>query len=217
MSNQEILEKLKLKSITKQKVFNTSKEVFKEFKKCTKKLVNELNQDDSLSKNNVIVNFKETNEFEFKLQFSADVLIFHMHTNTFTFDKDHLIWKIPNIQKNHLDAYCGVINVYNFLNDSFKYNRLNDLGFLIGRIFINKNKNFFTDGNISVSPIDKFGENSINPQYFNQILKQLILYSIDFELLSPKIEEIQVASVNDIIRINNESKLKTAKKLGFKF
>ena len=33
-------------------------------------------------------------------------------------------------------SYCGVIHLYNFLADSFKYNRLNDVGYLIGRVFI---------------------------------------------------------------------------------
>ena len=42
-------------------------------------------------------------------------------------------------------TYCGVINMYNFLSDSFKYNRENDLGYLIGRMFINK-ENTFVEG-----------------------------------------------------------------------
>ena len=43
-------------------------------------------------------------------------------------------------------SFCGVINIYNFLSDSLKYNRLNDAGFLIARIFINKDNHFFVEG-----------------------------------------------------------------------
>ena len=40
--------------------------------------------------------------------------------------------------QNQLGTFCGIINIYNFLSDSFKYNRESDLGYLVGRIFINK-------------------------------------------------------------------------------
>ena len=67
-----------------------------------------------------------------------------MHTNTFSFDKSHQIWNSSYVKEDEYKAYCGVINVYNFLSDSFKYNRANDLGYMIGRLFINKEKHFFT-------------------------------------------------------------------------
>ena len=69
-----------------------------------------------------------------------------MHTNTF-YLKNHHIWNSSYVKEDKYRAYCSVINVYNFLSDSFKYNRVNDLGFMIGRIFINKEKHFFTEGN----------------------------------------------------------------------
>lgn len=217
MKNQEILNKLKKKSVTKQNVYNTNYDLFKSLKETTKKLVLELNKEESLKENNVIIKFKENNKFEFQLQFSGDVLIFHMHSNVFTFDKNHPIWKSSILESDSLSAYCGMINIYNFLNDSFKYKRLNDLGFLVGRLFINKDKCFFTEGKISTGNIEEFGKEVITDKILNEILNQLITFSIDFELLSPKFEEVQVVSVSEIIKMNNETKLKTSKKLGYKF
>ena len=50
------------------------------------------------------------------------------------------------VKEDKMRSFCGVIHVYNFLNDSFKYNRLNDVGNLVARIFVNKDKHFFVEG-----------------------------------------------------------------------
>jgi hypothetical protein len=218
MKKKEILEKLTVKSVTKQKVYSTTKEVFETLKETSKKIVKELNKHSKLKNNNVSISLIENGEYEFKLQFSGDVLIFNMHSNTFTFDKKHEIWKNPIAKENDLNAYCGVINVYNFLNDSFKYNRLNDVGFLISRIFINKNKNFFVESKANIdNGLSKFDNNQINDGFLSEIISELILFSIDFELLTPSFEDVQVVSLHEMIKINNELKLKTSKKLGYKF
>jgi hypothetical protein len=44
------------------------------------------------------------------------------------------------------EGYFGVVNVYNFLSDSFRYNRERDLGYLVARIFLNKEGHFFVQG-----------------------------------------------------------------------
>lgn len=218
MKKKEILEKLAVKSVTKQKVHSTTKEVFQNLKECSLQIVNELNKNLQLKNNNVSISLIENGEYEFKLQFSGDVLVFNMHSNTFTFDQKHNIWKNPIVKENNLNAYCGVINVYNFLNDSFKYNRLNDVGFLVSRIFVNRNHNFFVESKASVSnDLSDFNETKINNDFLNEIISQLILFSIDFELLTPPFDDVHVVNLHQIIKINNEMKLKTSKKLGYKF
>lgn len=218
MKNKEILEKLSVKSVTKQKVHKTTKEVFDLLRDCCHKIVIELNKESKLKDNNVSISLIENGDHEFKLQFSGDVLIFHMHSNTFTFDKKHEIWNNPKTKENSLNAYCGVINVYNFLNDSFKYNRLNDPGFLISRIFINRDYNFFVESKASFDKeIANFNNDKINEAFLSKIISKLILFSIDFELLTPPFDDVQVVSLHEMIKINNEMKLKTSKKLGYKF
>ena len=49
-------------------------------------------------------------------------------------------------EENPNRGFCGLIHIYNFLNDSFKYNRVHDLGYLIGRIFINHENHFMVQG-----------------------------------------------------------------------
>jgi hypothetical protein len=218
MKKREILEKLTVKSATKQKVYKTTKEIFNSLKDCCEELVNELNKESLLKDSNVNIELTKNGEHEFKLQFSADVLVFSMHSNTFTFDKKHQIWNNPIVQENSLNAYCGVINIYNFLNDSFKYNRLNDVGFLVSRIFINRNQNFFVESKANLSSdISKLNNETINKHFLSEIIGQLIMFSIDFELLTPSFDDVQVVSLHEMIKINNEMKLKTSKKLGYKF
>lgn len=218
MKNKEILEKLAVKSVTKQKVHRTTKEVFGLLKNCCTNIASELNKESKLIDNNVSISLIENGDYEFKLQFSGDILIFNMHSNTFTFDEKHEIWNNPKIKEDSLNAYCGVINVYNFLNDSFKHNRLNDLGFLVSRIFINKDKNFFVESKASLTDeVSNFNNEKINDAFLSDIVSQLILFSIDFELLTPSFDDVQVVSLHEMIKINNEMKLKTSKKLGYKF
>jgi len=67
-------------------------------------------------------------DFEIELKFGGDILLFLMHTNVFEFNRDHEIMRSPYIRQDKDRSYCGIINIYNFLSDSFKYNRFNDIG-----------------------------------------------------------------------------------------
>ena len=69
-----------------------------------------------------------------------------MHTDVFEFDANHLVWQSPYVQADRDNSYCGLINIYNFLSDSFKFNRNADEGYLIGRIFINRERCYFVEG-----------------------------------------------------------------------
>ena len=86
----------------------------------------------------VRLEYTDRSNFDAQIKVAGDILLFSMHSNIFQFDREHQVWKTPYIQKNKYNAYSGIINIYNFLADSFKYSRLDDLGYLIARIFINR-------------------------------------------------------------------------------
>ena len=44
-----------------------------------------------------------------------------------------------------------------------------------------------------------------------------MIYSLNFDLQIPKFNDVKVVSVNQVISIDNNHKIKTAKRLGFKF
>ena len=216
--SEKIINKLTKKAAAKQEVYRVCKSFFD----MLKEVINELSEE--LSKNvlpldkHVKILYTNKGEFEIELKFSGDILIFHMHTNTFLFDKNHHIWNSNYVKEDKFRAYCGVINIYNFLSDSFKYKRVNDLGFMIGRLFINKEKHFFTDGNGKMSFLyNNFQNDILDKKVLKNIVNELMLYAMDDELISPPLKEVQVVSLNQINQMSQNMKLKTAKKLGFKF
>ena len=165
------------------------------------------------------VKYENSQPHSFSLQFGSDILFFVLHSNVFEFNRDHEIMKTPYIRTDKERAYCGMINIYNFLSDSLVFNRLNDAGYLIGRIFINKENHCYTDGKRELAQI----YNNFSTVVFDKNLSRLILdsaiqYTINFDLLVPPYEVVKEITIQDMLDINNKRMpIKTAKRLGFRF
>ena len=140
---QLILKSLKEKSSMKQDVYVNTFKAFSLMKSMAFEIVCEIKKDSAEIDSRVVVDYREKGEFEFELRIAGDLLIFAMHTNIFEFDKSHPLWRSSYIKDDHARSFCGIINIYNLLNDSFKYNRVYDLGYLVGRVFINKENHYF--------------------------------------------------------------------------
>jgi hypothetical protein len=141
-----------------------------------------------------------------------------MHTNIFEFSRDHEVMKTPYIREDKLRSYCGVIHIFNFLADSFKYNRLNDIGYLIGRLFINKELHYFIEGKREVGLLyPNFATSVVDEQSIRKIVESAIEYTLNFDLLTPAFDSIKEVSVDEIQTTSDNIKLKTGKRLGFKF
>lgn len=213
-----ILETLKTKACLKQDVFKKTIEVFKIFKTEAEKLVEELKTDMKDIDQDIIIDFIDKDKYEFHIKFGGDILVFFMHTNVFYFDKSHGIWKTSYLKEDELRAYCGMINVYNFLADSFKYNRLNDVGYLVARMFLNKDLHYFVEGKRQLGFLyNDFVNETINNTKIRNIIESSILYSMDFDLLTPPYNTMKSVSVQDINEVTNAMSIKTGKRLGFKF
>ena len=68
--------------------------------------------------NRVLISYKDEGEYGAVLGFGGDLLMFQMHSNVFSFEESNPIHKHSYVQKKSSRAFCGVINVYNFLADS---------------------------------------------------------------------------------------------------
>ncbi len=217
-TSKKIIDKLSKKAAIKQEVFRVSKAAFNSLKEVAQELSNDLEGQITPIDKNVEVKYTDKGEFEIEIKFSGDTLIFHMHTNTFSFDKTHQIWNSKYVKEDKYRAYCGVINVYNFLSDSFKYHRENDLGFLLGRIFINKDQHFFTDSTNKMGFLyNDFEHSVLNKDILKSIIEELMLNAMDFELITPPFKDVQVVSVHQVMEMSKKMKLKTSKKLGYRF
>ena len=143
ISREGIVQLLRQKVMMKQVVGQKTKDVFSMLRILLSDLTKELTDTIKNINDDVKVSYKENGEFEVEFTLADETLLFVMHTNIFTFDSSHEIWKSPYIKEDKDRAFCGKIFIYNFLSDSFKYNRTNDIGYLIGRIFVNKENHFF--------------------------------------------------------------------------
>ena len=111
-----------------------------------------------------------------------------------------------------------MIHVYNFLSDSLKYNRLHDSGYLIARIFINKDSHFFVEGDQQLGFLfNDFVNKKIDIEQINKIVDTLVIYALNFDLQVPVFKAIQEVSVHQILDMNNNQKIKTSKRMGYKF
>ena len=160
----------------------------------------------------------EIGEFELQVQFAGDILIFMMHTNVFEFPRMHDVMLSQYIKDDKERSYCGMISIYNFLADSFKYNRLNDIGYMIGRLFINKDNCYFIEGKRELGMLyPNFGNEYFDEAAANKLVESAILYTINFDLLVPPYESLVQVNVGDVRSYMESYNLKTGKRLGFKF
>jgi hypothetical protein len=213
------LEALVIKSTVKQKVYNNTVTTFTILKKVLKQLEKDYQHavKDKLTAVSMPY-FKERGPFELEFKVGGDLLIFSMHSNVFDFDDKHPIWNTPYLKEDPMRSYCGTINIYNFLADSFKYNRVNDLGYLVARLFVNKDNHFFVEGkNQTDENVKDFAIDSISPGIIRQIVETAIQFSIEFDLLVPSYDQVKVATVNQMHQKVSHSKMTTGKRLGFSF
>jgi hypothetical protein len=162
--------------------------------------------------------FRDRGKFEAEIRVAGDILIFSMHSNVFEFDRDHSIWKLPYVKDEKLNSYCGMINIYNFLTDSFKYNRNDDLGYLIGRLFVNRENHYFLEGKRQMGFLyNNFGQEILSGDAIKRIIESAMLYSLEFDLLVPPYDLVKIASVAQMNSKIDSSKLQTGKRLGFIF
>lgn len=202
----------------KQDVYEKTLQAFNLMKSIAFDIVRDIKADPSHIDKRVVVEYRERGEFEFEIRISGDLLIFAMHTNIFEFDKSHLIWRSSYLKEDHYRSYCGMINIYNFLNDSFRYNRMNDLGYLIGRMFTNKENHYFLEGKRQLGFLyNDFVHATIDEKAIRSVLESTILYCLNFDLYTPPFDSIKEISVSEMQAASESMQIKTGKRLGFRF
>jgi len=215
---QELFNTLVKKATLKQLVYQNTCEALQLLKAGMIDLTGKYEQLENGESKKLPFIYKDKSEFEAELKFAGDTLVFMMHTNVFEFPRDHEVMKTPYIMEDRDRSYCGIINVFNFLSDSFKYNRLNDSGYLIGRIFVNKDNHCFIEGKREIGFLYKNFKTSImDQQRACDILESSIYYTINFDLLTPPYNQIKVVSVQEFKAALDSMHIKTGKRLGFKF
>lgn len=208
---------LKGKGNLKQDVYSITLERFESLKKHLRNISDELNTGKD-AKDKFDVSYKENGKFEARIKFAGDELIFNMHSNVFGFDAESYVHKLDYVKQDESRQFCGMIEVYNFLADSFKYSRMYDVGYLIARIFINKDGHFFVEGEDQLGFLYKeFDKMKLSDEMLCMIIENAMLYAIDFDLWVPKYADVKQLTVGQKIQQEGNITHLTGKRVGFEF
>jgi hypothetical protein len=214
----KIVDTISNKASLKQEIFRNIISTFEIFKQEGKALIEALQGEMKSFDKDVVLEYTEKGEFEFEIKVGGDIIVYAMHTNVFDFDRSHSIWKTAYVKEDESRSFCGMINIYNFLSDSFTYNRLDDSGYLIGRAFVNKENHFFVEGKRQLNFIyNNFTNDTIDQADIKQLIQHSILYSMGFDLFVPPYNHVQEISVAQWLQDASGMRVKTAKRMGYKF
>jgi hypothetical protein len=213
-----ILNMLRTKSGMKQDVYAQTTLLFNQMKIAVQDVANDLEAAMATRDKRITVKYTDKGEMACELKVAGDTIIFHMHTNVFKLDQAHSLWKTSYMAEDELRGYFGVINMYNFLSDSFKYNRERDLGYLVARLFLNKDGRFFVQGKRQLGFLyNDLENNTIDPAKLKEVLHSAILYVLDFDLLTPPYDQVNQVTVSEVNELNANMQISTGKRLGFRF
>lgn len=215
---EEILSIINRKATMKQNIYDHIQEAFKSLKVVLQEIEKEYNKNLQKADKRILLEYKNRGIFQCELKVGGDLLVFILHSNVFEFDRDHGVWKTSYIKSSQYATYSGLISVYNFLADSFKYQRSEDLGYLIARIFVNKDKHYFVEGKRQMGYLhNTFGKEVIDKKAIRNIIESAILYTLQFDLLVPPYEAVKILNVEQINERQRQTPIQTAKRLGFSF
>lgn len=213
---ERIIDLLVNKAALKQDVADFSEGILKELREVAEEELIELRK--SVNDSRVRLSLTEKGKHEFRVSVGSDTLVFQLHSNIFRFDDEHPIWNTPYLKENGANGYFAIINIYNFLAESFEQNRYNDLGYLIGRLLVNHEHHFIVEGQGYLDELNKdLGKKKLTKLYLDQIVQSAIRFAIEFDLITAPYDDIQPITIGQIEEISSGLQVSTGKRLGFKF
>ncbi len=217
LPNEDLFEGLRRKSIFKQGVYQKTAAIFKQFKETLSQMGMQYNETYEHAPEIVPFKYRHKGDFACELEFGSDILVFMMHSNIFEFSRDHEVMKTAYVRDDISRSYCGQIMIFNFLSDSFRYGRSNDLGYLIGRIFINDEQHYFIEGKREIGMLyNNFQSSEMTDESISQIIDSAIRYTVNFDLLTPPFDAVKEITVQDMENVL-DSTITTGKRIGFRF
>jgi len=164
------------------------------------------------------IQYKDRGNFEAEIKMADDLLIFIMHTNSFVFEPAHPIWKNSYVSLDPSRGTVGMISIYNFLSDSFKFDRRHDIGHLVGRIFVNREGNIFMEGKRQLGILfNDYSSTKGDEATLRAIAEACISFSLEIDANVPPFEAMKEITVFEAMVNTMQSTVTTSKRLGFKF
>jgi len=210
---ESILQTLEQKASKKQAIYRNTLSVFNRMKEQASHLVEVLvSRFEDIDKT-VGIEYKDVSEFEFHIKFAGDLLIFNMSTNVVTLPHENIVFKSPYIAQDPTRAYFGSIMVYNFMADSLKYNRLQDPGYLMARMLINRDSHFYIEGVRQLAFLyPDIAKNEISDPILESYIEDAIILAMEQDLTAPPFQKIQVIPLGQ--KLANQA-ISAGNKVGF--
>jgi hypothetical protein len=214
--NRAALKQLLLnKSALKQDIADDCEKVFESFKKMIQFEIDALKK--VIDDPRIRLYTEDKGKFEMHVYIGSDVLVFNLHNNVFRLPDNNPLWGTSYFRGNENNGYFGIINVYNFLAESFLKNRIEDIGYLIGRVFVNHERHFWVEGKGMLGGMFRDPQNLQLSDDIVEIIVQLAFaHALEFDLYIPPFEYYDQLTVSQIQYIGDSLKLQTAKRLGFR-
>jgi hypothetical protein len=206
---------LESKSDAKQRTYKHLLDAFAMLRKESARVIADLKKKARPGDKDVTIEFKEVNEHEFHVKLAGDLLIFVLHTNVVTFDQEHFIMKEKYVLENDINRYFGQINIYNFMSDSLKFNRVNDPGYLLARVMINHDNRFFVEGEGTIA--ENFGhisEGPVTEDDLQHVVKLALTIAIENDLMAPPYPQVKYITLYQ--KLEHTPELGGGQKIGFK-
>lgn len=210
-----ILDLLKNKAALKQDIAGDLSDYFKKFKSTIQEEVATLRQE--VKDERIRMFCKDIGDFEKHVYIGSDVLVFHQHNNVFRMPDDNPLWGTHYFKEDESRGFFGIIYIYNFLAQSFLQNRSHDQGYLIGRVFVNKERHFMIEGKGQLGYLFRDVENmELTDEAIKLIVQMSMVFAIEFDLLIPPYDFVSEMTVGEAQLISNNLQMQTGKRLGFK-
>jgi hypothetical protein len=207
-----IIKLLQDKAVLNKSVLQAVSVAFQQMREITKGISFALNNHFVQTDKTVEIAYSEYGDYEFHLRFAGEILMFQMQTMVQTFGAEHLLINNPYVAADVKRGYFGSITVYNFLADSIRYNRINDAGYLLGRILLNHEGHFFLEGIRELNfQYPKIGDNVISSEILREFIQSGMLLAIETDLVAPAFSEIQIVALGDKL----QDQIAGAAKVGF--
>jgi hypothetical protein len=211
----QIFEGLKQKSTAKQAIYRNTQAAFDCLRLVSQELVVELSRKLTPLDSSVVIEYRSINDMEFHIRFSGDLLVFVMHSNIVTFPDDYGPMPSKYVEEDFRRRFFGHIMAYNFMADSIKYQRLNDPGYLVGRLLVNINSHYFLEGVQQLElPDNDMSDNRITPEAMRLFVESAMIAAVNNDLIAPPLPEIQKISVKQ--KLENQQ-VSRGSKVGFSF
>lgn len=207
----KILEKLQTTTKLKLNMLDETQKVFEECLEICVALAAELRKSGS---NDIPIEVEKVNDNEFIFRVGADVLVFILQSNIVRLPDETYLSKSKYLKEDITLRFFGQILIYNFLADTVTFGRLDDPGYLICRILMNREKKFYLEGDRKVVySFPELKENPMTTEKLRTLVELLTEAALDNDLLAPAFQDIMLITYHQ--KLEHTSSMGNPQKIGF--